>query len=100
VSVCTFSAKAATDLGEIRSYLMERNPTAAVRIISQIIQHCQLLADNPRIGWPHPDMQRRLRMLPVENYLILHRPIRAGIHVVRIVDGRRDLRHLGLRRKA
>ena len=41
---------------------------AAVRILREVIRHCQLLADNPRIRWPHPDLQRRLRMLPVEGY--------------------------------
>src|SRR6185437_1096786 len=45
-----YTARAGADLAEIKSYLMSRNPRAALAVISGILQRIALLADFPRIG--------------------------------------------------
>lgn len=96
MGVYVLSARAQRDKRQIRAYLVEKTPLSALRILDEIDRSCQLLADNPHMGRLRPDWPGRgTRCWPaVTPYLIVHRPIRGGVRIVRMVDGRQDLRRL------
>ncbi len=93
------SARAYRDLYDIGARVAEDDPAAAVRLVRELRRHCQLLADNVHVGWPRPRYPGRgTRSWPaVEPYLIVHWPIRGGVRIVRILDGR-NRRRVGCRR--
>lgn len=49
------------------------------------------MADFPNMGQSCDNFAIGLRSFPVEDYLIFYRPIDAGVEVVRVVSGYRDL---------
>ena len=57
-------------------------------------QRCRQLASFPNIGRSYDDLQLGLRGLPLAGYIILYRVIDDGIEIVRVVNGRQDLRSL------
>lgn len=62
-----FNPLASTDLQEIREYLMEDNPGAAVRIVQDIITKIETLADFPELGSP---LTLRIRQKSRYRYLV------------------------------
>jgi plasmid stabilization system protein ParE len=52
------------------------------------------LAENPRLDRARPDTSQALHCFPAGSYLILDRPLHAGIEVVRVVHGPRRLERL------
>ena len=79
------------DLLELWFYVADDSPTYADALLRQIERSIQLLSVHPRLGPARPEYGRRLRSYPVGNYLIFYRPTRAGIELVRVVHGARDL---------
>jgi toxin ParE1/3/4 len=74
-------------------------PTAAERHLDRLERLADLLADNPHLGVHRPDIRPGLRMLVERPCLLLYRTEPEGpaeavqaLEIVRIVDGRRDLR--------
>lgn len=90
---------AARDAAEIWHYIAEDNPTAADRMISEFEKKLELLAQFPKMGRDRSDLSRSLRSFPVGNYLLFYRPTRAGIEVIRIAHGARDLSRRFKRRR-
>ena len=89
------------DLIEIYTYIGLDNPSAAERVFDAVQLKVELLADYPRIGVRCPDIRPSARVLIQGSYLILYETHpdsdEGDIHtveVVRIVDGRRDLKNL------
>lgn len=85
------TAKAEEDLIEIWIYIAADNPTASDSLLEQIDTKCQMLADNPELGQPRPDIAPGLRYFPVARYLIFYQNISKGIEVVRVVHGAKYL---------
>jgi toxin ParE1/3/4 len=54
----------------------------------------KLLADFPGMGAMREDLGPSIRTFPVGNYLIIYRPMKSGIELLRVVHGARDLRRL------
>lgn len=102
MGVLLASARAQQDLRAILAHLATLNPASALRIFDQIHECCQMLADNPRLGRRRPELQgRNTRIWPgLRPYLILYRPVRGGVRIIRVIDGRWDLRQLAQRKKA
>ena len=69
------SARAEEDLIEIWMYIAADNPAAADRLLDRIEAKCQMLADNPGLGQPRPDIAPDLRYFLVGRYLILYRAL-------------------------
>jgi toxin ParE1/3/4 len=77
------------------------NPAAATRIVRAIGTKIKLLEKFPRLGPIRPDFFPSTRLLIESHYLILYEthpntadgPI-DSVEIVRIVDGRRDLKRL------
>lgn len=93
------TARAERDLEDLWLTIAPHNPRAATRLLRSIGKKVELLADFPRLGTRRPDIRPAMRMMVARPYLVLY-----AIHpdadgeavdiVVRVVDGRRDLRRL------
>lgn len=96
-----WTRQAREDLIEIYTYIGLDNPSAAERVFAAIQAKADLLTDYPRIGVRRSDIRPPVRMLIEGHYLILYEthpdaddgPIEKA-EIVRIVDGRRDLKNL------
>jgi toxin ParE1/3/4 len=96
-----WSNQARTDLLDIYVRIGLEQPAAAERYFDRIEAKAELLRLQPRMGIRRSDLRPSMRMLVEAPYLLLYRtdpdtdegPIGA-IEIIRIVDGRRDLRGL------
>lgn len=87
-----FTPAAARDLEEIWNYVARDSPDAADRVIGDIRDALEGLADHPRMGRQRDDLaDETLRAWPVHSYLIIYRPEQRPIEIVRVVSGFRDL---------
>jgi toxin ParE1/3/4 len=96
-----WTPQAREDLIEIYTYIGLDNPSAAERIFDAIEAKAGLLVDYPRLGVRRPEIHPSARMLIERPYLILyeaHPDSDQGnideVEIVRIVDGRRNLKNL------
>lgn len=96
-----WTPQAREDLVEIYTYIGLDNRTAAERIFDAVEAKAGLLAHHPRLGVRRTDIRPSTRMLIEGPYLILyetHPDSDEGsideVEIVRIVDGRRNLRNL------
>ena len=96
-----WTPKAREDLIEIYLYIGSDSPSAAERIFDQVQTKAEMLIDFPRLGVRRPDIRPSTRMLIEGPYLILDETHPDGDHeviyeveIVRIVDGRRNLKSL------
>lgn len=84
--------KAEADLDSIWNYLQERNPKAVRGLIERIFEVCDRLATEPFMGRARSEIARGLRSFPAKGYVVFYRPTEDAIEVVRVIDGRRDLK--------
>lgn len=92
---------ARADLLRVYRNLARESPAAAERYLDLIERRAGMLAAMPLMGPRRPDIRPSARLLVVAPYLILYEtepdaedgPV-AGVTVVRVVDGRRDLARL------
>ena len=84
------SALAERDLDEIWSYIAEdASPTAADRLIDDVVDRFDLLAKQPTMGRGRPEFGAAVRSFAVENYVIYYRHD-GDVLIARILHGRRD----------
>jgi toxin ParE1/3/4 len=95
------SPAAELDLEDIWLTIAAENPSAATRIVRAIGARIGQLARHPRLGPRRRDIQPTARMLVEGHYLILfetHPDTDNGpidrVEIIRVVDGRRDLKVL------
>ena len=96
-----WTPQARTDLIDIYLTIGLEQPTAAERYLTRMEQKAGLLIDQPRLGARRPDVHPAARMLLESPYILLYEtepdtddgPIQT-VEIVRVVDGRRDLRSL------
>lgn len=82
------------DLLAILAYHRAASPQAARRVHRAIDETLHFLAQNPGAGPKREELAPGLRSFPVSryhHYLILYRPLDAGIQVIRVLHGARDL---------
>ena len=96
-----WTPQAREDLIEIYTYIGLDNPSAAERIFDAVQAKAESLANFPRMGVRRPDIRPSTRILIEGPYLILYETHpdndEGGIdevEIVRIVDGRRNLKNL------
>jgi toxin ParE1/3/4 len=94
VSEYIISRPAMRDLDSISSYFAEVNVEAGERFLRGFNKRCQQLASFPKIGRSYDDLRPGLRGLTLEGYIILYRVLDNGIEIVRVANGRQDLRSL------
>jgi toxin ParE1/3/4 len=90
------SPKAEDDLIDIANHIASDSPAAALALVDKIEQACGMLGGNPLLGRSRPEIAPDARSWAVGNYLILHRQIRAGAEIIRVIHGARDLDELEL----
>lgn len=96
-----WSPQAEDDVISIYVEIGLHQPLAAERYYEQFKQKVSLLADQPRLGQRHPEIAASARMLVEAPYVILYETVPNAdqgpvdtVQIVRVVDGRRDLRNL------
>jgi toxin ParE1/3/4 len=85
---------AAADLKEIWEYVAENNPSAAEKLVREILQKIRLLAENPQMGKSRDEIFVGLHSFPVKSYLVFYAPVEDGVEVYRVLHGRRDIEEL------
>jgi toxin ParE1/3/4 len=88
------SQPAIRDLESISSYFADVSVEAGEKFLQGFSKRCQQLASFPNIGRSYDDLQVGLRGLALEGYVILYRATEEQIEIVRVVNGRQDLRSL------
>jgi len=85
---------ARNDLKEIWSYIAERNPNSADRILRKLAEKFQLLAENPKVGKSQDKFILSLRCFPFKNYVVFYFPIENGVEIYRVLHGARNIEDL------
>ena len=76
---------AANDLLQIADYISDEDPTAAERVIDDIVSAIENLIKFPEMGRIREDLaDRRHRVWPVGRHLIFYRPGTQPLEIVRI----------------
>jgi toxin ParE1/3/4 len=79
------------DLDEIWSYVAEdASLTTADRLIDDIVNRFERLAEQPGIGRIRPEFGIGVRSFAVENYVIYYRQEGDDVLIARILHARRD----------
>ena len=89
------SPEARDDLREIRGFIARDSANAARRVLSELRAAMSRLAEMPEMGHFRADLaDEPLRFWPVHSYLIIYRPDRKPLEVVRVLSGYRDIAEL------
>ena len=89
------SPEARDDLREIRDYIARNSSEAARRVLVELRTAMRRLAEMPQMGHLREDLaDELLRFWPVHSYLIIYRPDRSPLQVVRVLSGYRDIAEL------
>jgi toxin ParE1/3/4 len=88
--------QAREDAVEIWQYIAADNEPAATALLHRIDRALQNLMMNPLAGRARPELGREIRSFPIGNYVVFYVPVSAGIDVVRILHGARDIAAEGL----
>lgn len=72
------------------------NVSAADAWLDKIQARFAQLAEFPYSGPAHSEIVSDVRALVVERWVIIYRVMADCVHIVRVVDGARDLAHLDL----
>ncbi len=84
------TAQAEADLDGIWYFIARDNIQAANSLIDTLLERFPLLAENPMMGRPRPNLGPDLRSIPIGNYLIVYRPTDFGVVILHIRDSRRQ----------
>lgn len=94
------SSRAEQDLLEIVEYIAQDRISAAIRFAESVESAVEHLSAHPQAGRVYPIKLKQSIAIRVwvlsgfENYLLFYTPIVNGIHVLRIIDGRREIPNL------
>lgn len=96
-----WTPQAEKDLFEIYEFIAIDSSVAADRILSKLQGKIETLIEYPRLGLRKPEIRPSARLLIESPYLILYEthpdtdegPV-STVEIVRIIDGRRDLKSL------
>lgn len=90
------SPEAMKDLQEIGEYIAQDNFDTAINFLKQLENRCQDTATNPGAGRRRDEITPGLRSVTHGSYVIFYRvaPSKAGVEIVRVLHGARDLKRL------
>jgi toxin ParE1/3/4 len=75
----------------ISAYIAADNGKAAEELLDRFGKVFEMLVQNPRAGRRRPDLGQNVRSFAVDNYVIFYIPQSAGIDIIRVIHGRRDI---------
>lgn len=95
------SPRAEQEIEDIWLVIAADDPLAANRIVRNIGEKIDILADYPRLGPRRPEIAPAMRVLIEEPYLIIYEnkpdadkgPV-DSVDIISVIDGRRDLTQL------
>lgn len=92
-----FTPPALRDLEQILLYIAADSPTRSRHFVDRVVERCRLLASHPLAGRARPEffhVDVGMRSWSVKPVVVFYRYVPAAnrVDVLRIVDGRRDLR--------
>jgi toxin ParE1/3/4 len=85
------AAAAENDLQETLTYVSQFNPSAAEKLIKEIVGKFGFLRDNPQAGTLRNKLMLNLRSFVIRDDIILYQPIENGIEILRVLHGSRDI---------
>ena len=88
--ILKFSPLALNDIKETWSYLSEQGESVAEQLIRAILEKCEFLSRNPKIGRERNDLIINLRLFPFRKYNIFYFPAESGIEIYRVLHASRD----------
>jgi len=91
------SLQALDDLDGIYDYVADSSLQNANMLILQFRARFELLAANPAIGRPRPELTEKLRSWSLHRFVIFYYPTAEGIEVARILHSAMDIgqKHFG-----
>lgn len=96
MAVLIVTPEAEDDIDAIVYRIAADQPEAAIKWLDRLNERMQTLADWPGMGVARDELRVGLRGYPLGNYMIFYRSTGDGVAVVRVLDGRRDLRSIFL----
>lgn len=89
--IVVIASEAEADLEQIAAYVAEQSPRSALKLVRELRQRCESLADTPRAyplvpRYEHSGIRRR----PFGQYLIFYRVGEDAIEVIHVLHGARD----------
>lgn len=88
------SAFAESDLREIWAYVAENNPSAADKLLKELLQKIRLLADNPELGKERSEIVVNLRSLPVRKYIVFYSLNEDAVEIYRVLHASRNIEEM------
>ncbi|MFY8095182.1 MAG: type II toxin-antitoxin system RelE/ParE family toxin [Niveispirillum sp.] len=85
------SPEAREDMLDIWCHIASQNPIAADRQILRLEAAVVRCAKFPGLGRPRPELREKIRVLPVDSYLLIYLPMPNGILISRILHAARDI---------
>lgn len=85
---------ASQDLNNIAEYFLKVNVRTGEKFFLKFNHKCQQLIQFPYLGRPYSHIKPSLRGLSLEGYIIFYRFIDETLEILRIVNGRQDLKAL------
>lgn len=93
---------AVEDLQDVADYLLEDSPAAAETFVDRVDEVVAQLASHPKLGRVVPELERhnitRYRELIIAPWRLFYRSERLRVHVLVVIDGRRNVEDILLRR--
>lgn len=90
MSNLAFTPLAEADLQGILDYIAQDRPATALRMVAQIREKCEFLAENPHVGERRPDISAVHRCSPVRRWVIFYRVLKDTVEIHRVLDGAQD----------
>ena len=88
-----FHPEARLDLREIIDFIADENPSAADRVLTEILDKLASLARFPHQGHHRTDLTARpLRFFTVRSYLIAYAPEESPLWIIAVMHGSRNPR--------
>jgi toxin ParE1/3/4 len=75
----------------ISAYVAADNGKAAEELLDRFGKVFEMLVQNPQAGRRRPDLGQNVRSFAIDNYVIFYIPQSAGIDIIRVMHGRRDI---------
>ena len=93
--VC-WSDKAEDSVLAVARYVIEQTQSRqrGLDLIGKIEEKCRRYAQFPEGRTARPDLGPGLRCFPVENLVVIYRPIDNGITIILVAHGRQDVRSI------
>jgi toxin ParE1/3/4 len=88
------SPEAEQDLLDIWLFIADDSPANADAFLDRLAAAAQRIADFSDLGRERPELAHELRSFPLDRYVLFYRPTPAGIEVVRVLHGSRDVDRL------